>query len=399
MNATALLLAVALFGTLPARPARAPQESPSTSPTPEQRLAALPPRAKIAGLAGLQSRSLVTFADPAARRHSLEATFVFPERARWTLAPLDGRPGERHIVYRCGSAFFELAAQASAARLISDRGAEDPQWRASLASVELRRALFLWPDGFEWQGEATRRTVALAGGERIEAELGPDGRPIALALQGDRARRESYRSVTWREQRGRLVPAAFELAIDGELVWREEVTELETAVRVLDTYFLPPELRPGAPAAGERRVVHVDVPLGHVLRVPLAEGTEWSAVADRWRAALAPYSRPEQGGWRLEGGACVEVGAGGEPRAILLRFKPGLGAAPAGVEPVREHGALAASLSPRPEAPAALEVELAALRSAVPAGAAPGTAFARFSGPPALDSGPVQLFLPLVAAK
>lgn len=394
----ALLLALALAPQGPEIPGKAPL-AVAQAPSGAERLAALPARARIAGLQGLQSISTITFADPQARAHTLDATFVFPERARWTIAPAGGRAGERHVVYRCGQAFFELPAQAQTARLVSDAGDSDAQWRASLASVEARRALFLWPDGFEWKGDLARREAVLDGGERLVAELGPDGRPTSLSVVADRTQLEQYRAIRWRERAGRFWPDTFELALDGALLWTESVATLETAVRVLDQFFLPAELRPATLDAGPRRATPVDVPLSHVLRVPLPKETAWSEVEALWRAAFEPFARPADGGWRLEGGSCIELGPKAEPAAILLRFKPGTGPAPKDVATLREHGALAVGIPPSPSTPIDLGVELANLIRSAPPNSKPAAAFARFSGAPTLTGTGLQLYLPLEAGQ
>ncbi len=386
MNLALALLAALALQNPPAAPA----------PAAPDRLAVLPARTKIAGLGGLQTSSRITFAAEGARPHALEATFAFPDRARWTLAPEGARAGDRRIIFRCGSAFFELAPQQATARIVSEAGPDDSQWRASLASVEVRRALFLWPDGFAWEGDATRKSAKLAGGESLVAELGSDGLPTALYVGGERAGCERFDALSWREQRGRRVPAAFDFSVDGARIWREDVVSLDLQVQVLDSFFLPAELRPGAaaPSSGPR-IVPVDVPRAHELRVPLPADTAWSAVKDHWQAAFAPYARPVGDGWRLEGGSLVEIDAGGAPVAILLRFKPGLSAAPEGVTSVREHGALALSL---PSAPTSLTESLASLRGALPPKARAERTFARFSAAPALDAAPFQLFLALEPA-
>lgn len=394
----ALLLSLALVAQGQETPGKTAL-SAVQAPAGAERLAALPPRARIAGLQGFQSISTITFADPKARAHTLDATFVFPSRARWTIAPAGGRAGERHVVYRCGPAFFELPAQANAARLVSDSGAGDAQWRSSLASVEARRALFLWPDGFEWRGEGARREATLDGGEKLVAELGPDGRPTSLSVVAERTQLEQYRAIRWRERAGRFWPDTFELALDGTLLWSESVATLETAVRVLDQFFLPAELRPATADAGPRRATPVDVPLSHVLRVPLPKDTAWTEVEALWRAAFEPFAKPAEGGWRLEGGSCVELGPKAEPAAILLRFKPGTGPAPKDVATLAEHGALAVGIPPSPATPIDLAGELANLVRSAPANARPGAAFARFSGAPSLSGAGLQLYLPLEAGQ
>ncbi|MFM7296380.1 MAG: hypothetical protein ACKO4Q_04060 [Planctomycetota bacterium] len=384
-------LALALLASLALHAAQAPATAPA-----KDRLSALPARASVAGMSGLQTSSRITFAAEGARLHSLEATFAFPDRARWTLAPEGARAGDRSIVFRCGQAFFERAPQQATARLVSEAGPEDAQWRASLAGVEVRRALFLWPDGFAWEGDAARKSAKLPGGESLVSAPGADGLPTALYVGGERAGRERFDALAWRELRGRKFPASFDFSVDGARIWREDVVTFETRAQVLDSFFLPAELRPDAAAvASGPRIASVDVPRSHELRVELPDGTEWSAVKERWQAAFAPYARPAGDGWRLEGGSLVELDERGAPRAILLRFKPGLGAAPGGVVSVREHGALALSL---PSAPSSLAESLATLRGALPPNARVARTFARFPAAPALDAAPFQLFLALEPA-
>lgn len=382
MNVAALLALAALA-----------QEPATGAPAaPLDRLAALAPRARVAGLAGFQSSSTITFDDPAARPHNLESTYVFPGRARWQMTPHGAAPGERHVVYRCGEAFFELAPLQERARLVSDRGAEDEHWRASLASFELRRALFLWPDGFEWKSDGGVRRAALPSGEELEVELGADGRPVAMFVAGARDARDTYRAITWRESRGRWWPSTMELVSDGARVWRERVDSLETEVRVLDLYFLPPELRALAHGT-ENRPIHADVPACYWLRVALPASADWNVASKRWEELAKSHEGATATAWKLEGGACFELGKVGEPVAALLRFAPGTDPPPEGLVKVREHVALTVATK---GTGAQLASALGAARAALPPTCAGGLAYARFSAAPAGDA-PVQVFLSLVA--
>ncbi|MCC7014731.1 MAG: hypothetical protein IT454_19370 [Planctomycetes bacterium] len=361
------------------------------SPTPAgDRTTLLPPRAPIAGLAGFQSSSSIEFAAEPTKPHALEATYVFPERARWQLAPRDAAPGERHVVFRCAGAFFELAAGESASRLVSDAGPTDENWRRSLAGVELRRALFLWPDGFAWTGQGATRSAPLDSGEELEVELDADGRPSAIFVRGARDVRETYREIRWREQRERWWPSTMELVVERQLVWRERVESLETQVRVLDLYFLPADRRAAAAQSTASAVAHADVPACYWRREVLPDGTDWDAVTTRWRDAIRPYAQPAADAWKLAGGACVELDDSGAPRALLLCFSEGRGTPPEGLLKVREHTALTSALQRPSNGLGACRKQLAA---AIPATASAGVAYARFVGEPSL-AGPVQVVLP-----
>src|SRR5262245_21044490 len=114
--AALLALACALQGD-----AKAP---PATDP-----LATLSPLRPIAGLAGFQSSSALTYASDASKPHSLEATYVFPDRARWYVAPLSGG-SQRQVIYRCADQYFSLeAGRGESVRI--DRVANAEDWRSS----------------------------------------------------------------------------------------------------------------------------------------------------------------------------------------------------------------------------------------------------------------------------
>jgi hypothetical protein len=323
----------------------------------------------------------------------LETTYVSPARARWQLSPRDAEQGERYLVFRCGAAFFETPDREPRSRLISDAGRGDENWRISLASVEIRRALFLWPDGFAWSDAHGARLAELESGERIEAELGADGRPTCVFVRGARDQRETYRAITWREDRGRWWPSTMELVVAGQRVWSERVESLETEVRVLDLFFLPPELRAplGSPAATE--VMHADVPPAFVLRRPLPEGARWDAVAAHWRAAVESLPAASPGAWKLSAGATVELAPSGLPSALLLQFSASSGDPPLGLERVRQQTALALAVT-RPASD--LGEPLARVRAALPKGVVALAAYARFGAEPTLAA-PFQLVLPFRA--
>lgn len=357
------------------------------------RLAALPPRTTIAGYAGFQTTSRVEFSAQGAVPHVLETTYVFPERVRWQLTPLNARSGDRHVIYRCGQAFFELAAQQPRARLVTEAGREDELWRTTFAALELRRALFLWPDGFEWLGEGARRTALTASGETFEVELDSDGRPHTIFVQGARDTRETYRSITWRESRERFWPSTMELVTQSTPVWTERVEALETQLRVLDLFFLPTELRPAGSAPHDLPVLHADVPVAWWVRIALAEDIPWTEVTSRWRTETSRFDQPGAEAWKLEPGACVELDSRGRPRALLLRFQPGSGDPPEGLVKVREHTALTAALvAERVDLPGCV----AALAASTPKTALAGTPYVRFTKEPSA-AGPMRVVQPFQA--
>ncbi|MEE8467657.1 MAG: hypothetical protein V3T22_04345, partial [Planctomycetota bacterium] len=199
------------------------------------------PRRKIAGLRGVCFTSRILYADPEAAPHVLEACYAFPDRARTRLAPEGGRPATRRLTYRFGTHFWAVDPGGSQSRELT--GTDQ---RSAQIELELRRAVFLWPDGFEWK-------PALGG---MEAELGPLGRlratfpanqserPVAVSVLGALGtERQALTDLTWAPTGDRLWPTHLVLRYAGEMVWAEEVLEVVTVTRFVDAWFQPTELR------------------------------------------------------------------------------------------------------------------------------------------------------------
>jgi hypothetical protein len=379
------LLVLAQDGAAPQKPA------PSAPIDP---LAQLAPRAKIAGLDGFQSSSTVVFDSDPTLPHLLEATYVFPGRARWSFAPHDAQPGERQLVYRCGRALYELAPMQTASNEIdAEKNAE--LYAQNCWALELRRALFLWPDGFAWSAapEVGDKLAETDCGVKLRARVGGDGRPTALFVDGFEGVRETFREITWREQNGRWWPAALELHLEGQRIWKERVEALNTNVNVLDLYFVPADRRVKSPAT---RLQHVDMSACSRVRIALAEGADWNAAASAWTEAVQRWSKPDSPYWPIAPGSWVELDANGKPRAVLVAFTPTAERkAPEGIVEFAEQNALRLGLS-------GAEVDFAAalttLRGALPQGANAGTPFARFPGTPG-PGGPTEVVLPLVRSR
>lgn len=386
MNIALLVLALLPF----AQDGGAPPQ-PAPKPAPQDPLAQLAPRKPVAGLAGFQSVSSIVFDVEPQNPHVLETTYVFPDRARWQFAARNAQPGERQLVYRCGPAIFSLDPLQTASQQIDDAPPHGEMYAANCWAMELRRALFQWPDGFAWSGAGATRVADSGCGRKLEARLGEDGRPTAMFLQGEEDKRETYRAITWREQDGRWWPATLELHIDGGRLWTEKVDSLDTKVRVLDLFFVPPDRRVQS-LAGELK--SVDMVASWRLRIALAEGADWAAAAAAWNAAVAKYTGPDAQGWKLAPGSWVELDHAGAPRAVLVGFTPSEGVPPhEGVSLVAEHSVLLIGAS---GAAVDFSAAVEALIVATPASAKAGTPYARFPGTPG-SAGPVQIVLPLEA--
>ena len=384
------LAALALFSL-------ALQDGATTRPDPpEDPLAALAPRSPIAGLVGFQSVSSVMRDDRPDTPHRLEAVYVFPGRARWWYSHAASQSKARDVVFQCGTEYFELEENRSQSKVLGDRRAKDERWRATCQGIELRRALFLWPDGFAWSGEGRERRADSDCGCSFVATLGDDGRPTALSVAREPSD-ESFRAITWREHLGRWWPSTMDLHHETGRIWREQVEYVGTQIYVLDLMFLPADRRP-APTTQplmQQQLINGDIPSGHRLRVPVTAGASWVDVATLWDVTFQAHVSREAGAWKLEPVAWVELQNDGRPAALVVRFKKGSADPPPGLESVREQAALLVGLT-------GVGVDLGeavrTLREAVPAGSRAGTAYARFPGNPSL-AGPYQIYVALEAAQ
>lgn len=377
-------VALALAALLPWRgPAQEP--APPANPAPPDPLSALARRAPVAGLAGFRSTSSLVYAEAPDRPHELEATYVFPDRGRWQSMAAPARSG-RHIVYRAGSEFFVLEPGATRSIRI-DPSEHAADWSQNLRAFELRRALFLWPEGFAWSGEGPVRTAKIPCGS-LEATLGPDGRPQRVAILASDAPPEAYDAIRWSEQRGRWWPSSMDFVLDGGRVWSETVRGVDTQVHLLDLYFVPPDRRSGpqTQSAMLRQVIHGDVPSGWRKRVALEAGTSWRDLEKRWQDEV---TEARAAGLEVEPGAWVELDTEGRPVALSLHVARGPGDPPAGTELVAEQPAVLAGLN-------GLDVDLAdavrTLRRSVPDGAVAGEVYARFAQGPGPER-PLKVYL------
>jgi len=345
---------------------------------------------KIGGITGFVSTSRIVYAEAPDRPHELIAAYVFPDRARWWIA-LEGEPDQRVLSYRRGVECFAMdSGSASSHRL---EGAAREDW---LRRCELRRALMLWPEGFAWRGAETDRLAEMGALGALRAELDERGTLVSMSSLDARGKTlERYDRLVWREEQGRRWPASLAFSFEGEAVWTETVLSVQTPVRFLDSFFVPPDRRPDSAAAGtaQGEMLEVDLPPVTLRRVPLARGLDWEGtLADvkrlfgRTRAELAPL------GLALDERFTIELTPGGQPSAVLLRLKARAATPPSGWEAVGERTAFSVLLpGPPPIDPSVLRAMLAR----VPAGAEAEAFYVRFS-PPESKTRRLQVVLPLL---
>jgi hypothetical protein len=355
------------------------------------------PRAGIRGIAGFTAVSEVTYAEAPGSPELLEASYVFPDRARWSLSIPQGRETLRQISTRLGRRAWIREAQAT-----SSRELEGEDRDVLLLQTELRRAAFLWPDGFAWAAseDGTRRApvsrTSASGDERIGelvATLGADGRPTRLAaLRADGGCQEELAIAAWTEARGRTWPSRLALLQGGRTVWEETLVEVDTRVSYGDLFFSPPESRGrGVDVVGEVVIVSTDLSGFTSLPCELAGGSSW----DEWTALAAARIAEEEARLAPQGLAVdpvptFELGPEGKPSRLWVRLASREARPPEGWSSTQDRPGLALVL----QDPAVLgRDELALLERAAPEDAREGTPYARVVGTK------LQVYLPLEPAE
>lgn len=325
-------LAIGLFTTVTSESPQAPTAAKDASAA-----RPLSARAPIAGLAGFETVSRLHYAADQKTEHELACTYVFPDRARWQLRVRGEAELGRHIEYRYGTEYFVLEQGRERSLHLAAGGAQEAERRARCEMLELRRAAFLWPDGYAWTSIGASQRSAPAECERkLMAELGDDGRPRLLWLDGTT---EQIRVLEWRQRGARWWPERLELWSGAAAVWTEQVESVSTQLAVLDLYFLPPDRR-ADPAPGTTSAVsHFDAPESWERRIELPRPCDWKAAGERWARESATWLTSLPAGWRALPGTWIEVAADGTPLALVLRAR-GTGAAPAGIERVAPTQAL-----------------------------------------------------------
>jgi hypothetical protein len=378
------------------------------------------PRQAVAGIRSIDSRSTVVYAALPDAPHRLQSTYMFPDRARWWLGVGAEPAVRRQMRFQSGSSVWALDPEAQQSRAL-----EGAERSTTLVQLEMRRALFLWPEGFGWKRKDTRAETSLPGIGTLTATFA-DARalnPTSFAftdLEGKAG--DEYRAITWRDgstagkadkpdpsdkqdkdkaDKDKSVkkawPTHLELWHAQALVWTETIEALDTNTRFIDSFFVPPDTRSGTVGRPVEvgAVRPLDLPETRAQRIALDAGTTWpKACAEQARVAAERNAALKSLDVKLEAFATFEVSDDLQPTAILLR----LGGVREPVDP-----ALAKDWPLTPERPGlstfvmgvpALErSRLEGLRRAVPSDAVSGTPYVRFD--PAHPDQHVMVLLPL----
>lgn len=281
----------------------------------------LPARGTLAGFRALETASTIVYAARPEPAHVLRATYAFPSRSRWAIVAVDGATTVRTLTYVRGA----TAASVPPGRGES-RALEGAEAHAARAQSQLRLALFLWPQSHAWTGAGDERRCEFERGEYFRARLAEStaGTPVEIAwCSSDGREIDSFRAITWRTESARAWPATFELWHDGARVWSERVDSIDTKLRVVESFFVPPDRREVARADPNGAVGlaprAMDVPGAWTSRTALAEGATLEAALE-----AEARRRTTAGGELealLESTRTLEIDERGRPIAIVLRAR------------------------------------------------------------------------------
>lgn len=233
----------------------------------------------------LSFHSTVVFHSQPDSRQLLEATYQGAEQAHWWFGASHEPGAGRRLRYRSGDEFYtiEPGSGTSAEAVGEDR-------ESILLQLELRRALMLWPDGFDWKPTARGRSVEIPGDSgRLFVEL-EDERPVRFySRKREGPEFESFGELTWQEFRGRQFPNTMVLSVGGQPVWSETLTKIIPDCSYVSFFFVPADRRPSVGEANGQagNLRHLDLPERLTKRTPLKPGIGWSEAGSRGASALA----------------------------------------------------------------------------------------------------------------
>lgn len=348
----------------------------------------LPPRRPIAGIEVLETTSsVVQVAEPGPKRE-LVVTFAFPGRVRILESTQSDHGVERRFRYRYGDTLYQHDLKDPASTELTGAARTD-----ALAEMELRRAVLLWPDGFEWKADGETRSGSVGEAGSVQAHVGASAKqPDRIAIVAENgAERVSFRSVQWRESGGRVWPASFELWRAGKHVATETIAGTDVTKTYIDLFFMPTDRRDRATERDAMLglVREQELPRFCARRVELTQGTSWPEARREIEAVLADWSaRVKERALALDPGWTVELDDAARPKAVLVRLATIPDPAPEGFSTSAVRQARVMFVEGLTDATAA---RLEELRRAVPASATAQHAYLRIRP----DGGPVLIVLPL----
>ncbi len=293
------------------------------------------PQAPVSGMSSLVARSHLEFPGLPDQPHVLDATYAFPERARWRIAPrpkptapgkrqsAEVRRQDRRMRFRWGDGVWAVEPGETGSRRF-----EGEDRRLALLRIEMRRVALMWPAELEWKGEGAERVALLPGVGQYVAWLDPEhGRPVRLeSRDADGTPRERFEAITWRAEGERHWPQAWELWSGENLIWKEQIGSVRTARKLQDPFFLPGDQRQGrvtnVKALNRLQVDEVQVPRFRAWRRRLEKDEQdWEKAVEIGRLELGNWSKAFEGTrYRLDDRPYFYVDQGCKPFLLEVRL-------------------------------------------------------------------------------
>lgn len=344
----------------------------------------LPPgeRADLDGIPGFSTVSAFEYDNRRGVMWRFDVTHVFPQRARWS-QEINGQPELGQIIeYRYGGQAYRKEKDHPISTELTGESR-----LGTLRLMDMREAVFMWPHGFDWKdldGQKNVRVAELDYGSLVATlENGQLKKVETRSQQG--TREASLEIDTWQETEGRRIPQQI-FFMDGDtIIWRERVISMQTRINLKDTFFLPVdylEVR----LSGTNTVQLTAIPGVEFQRFELGDDADWGTASEH-----DAQHRAEHAGAGLSSRRTYELGAGGQPIAVVLRRDEAAeaAAAPSNWESHEPRMAATLFVNTLDEVPD----KLAELSAKVPQGASAGTPYATFD-PEGDAAGWVQLVLP-----
>jgi hypothetical protein len=266
----------------------------------------------VQGVVSMSSRSYLTFPSAPDQPHNLDATYAFPDRARWRIAPAspkdearvgvqqrstaDSRRKARRMRYRWGTGLWSIDPGQQTSRRF-----DGEELRLALLQVEMRRVAMIWPAELEWTGESEERQASLPGVGILHVRLDPEtGRPRELESRDpDGTPRERFGKIVWRAEGESYWPQSWDLIVGDSVIWNETFIRMTTDRKVLDSFFLPGDQRKDrvSKVISKDEIDRIKVPKFRAWRLRLAKEVQenWDEVIEIGKVELKNWNAAFEG--------------------------------------------------------------------------------------------------------
>ena len=332
-------------------------------------------RTPIRGERGVEVRSELV---PAGGREAPKTVWfvhVYPDRSRLNVESTLDDPFDARRILRFGGNVRRIDPRQRES--LDLRG---PELARELAHLELRRALFTWPVGLDWErseDESTARVALLHAANHpialgtVVATLDAEGRPARVRFDDPEGRTQETLVVEHWHASG--FPEVVHHERGGQRTGTETVWRAQRKPAFHDSFFTPPDRRQLRADFTQRVFRPMDLVAATIRPIPLPKGTSWQdARAERERVAEEVAEGLADTVHRLDPRAAFSIDWTGQPTAILLRLRRVAADPPAGWTTLTERPGIGLIL---PQLSLLDQTRLSTLRRGVPEDAKPGVPY------------------------